>query len=93
MKKSKIEKGCTYNGIFKPKRLEKLDPEYRDIVGKEGLFTAIFLIDQGEYNGSWALVSDLKEGYYLDRDIQFLSEDKEVNVHFSYDNLEDKETE
>lgn len=48
----------TINAIFKPKNLTTLKSEAKDFIGLSCLWTAVWIIEEGEYQGQWAMTPD-----------------------------------
>ncbi|CAN7515438.1 hypothetical protein [Brucella pseudogrignonensis] len=40
---------------FSPKVVETLKPEALDFIGREGHFEFLWIIDEGKYQGQWAM--------------------------------------
>lgn len=83
-----IEKYQRYRAVFQPARTDNLKSEMFDYIGREGIFEALWIIEEGEqYAGQWAMNLPREWGapftWCPQEDIKLLTSNTEGSTHRS----------
>ena len=62
MSESNLTQHQTVKCIFNPERTDDLYPEALEAIGKEFTLMASWIVEDGDYEGQWALTPRCKEG-------------------------------
>jgi hypothetical protein len=51
----KLQQFDMVEATFRPTRLDDLKPEVKGKVGERGIFQAVWIVEDGHYEGQWAM--------------------------------------